>query len=149
MLQSCLWEVLGSNLGQDYQLSWLRFLCGFSHLLCINPRRVLQIRPLLFLPNGSNSSVTTPVDGTQYTYWQHHKINKKLKYNLIMYIIITHADITYSSNIRNTSGSISSILTHCISARGPKNMASNTGLQDAKINLWALNTYNINTIQFM
>jgi len=58
-----------------------------------------------------------------------------------------HIDIintTYSSKILNTSGSMSSTLMHCFSASGPKHMASNTGLQDARINLWALNIYKIN-----
>lgn len=47
--------------------------------------------------------------------------------------------VTYCSKLLNTWGSTSLILIHCFSASGPKNIASNTGLQDAKINLWALN----------
>ena len=70
-----------------------------------------------------------------------YRIKQKCKI-LYIHIIIT----TYSSKILNTSGSISSTTMHCFSASGPKHMASNTGLQDARINLWALNIYKIDMI---
>lgn len=58
--------------------------------------------------------------------------------------LATHVAVTYSSKFLNTSGSTSLTLIHCFSASGPKHIASNTGLLDARINLWALNIYKIN-----